>query len=90
MFVCPPATQFGVMHCNKLFGEVTERASVPPINPCHIAAKYHPDRLYKLRGCVVLNLSCFMLPHYVELFCVFLFKVDFYVSILTQQFHFLA
>ena len=67
----PPATQFGVMHCNKLFGEVTERASVPPINPCHIAAKYHPDRLYKLRGCVWTSLVlCYhiMLHHSVFFF----------------------
>lgn len=66
MFVCYPAMQFWVMRCNKLFGKVTERASVPPINLCHIATKYQHDRLHKLGLCLDLSALChhIMLHHF--------------------------
>lgn len=52
MVVCYPAAQLKRSTAMKLFGEVTETASVPPINPSHIGAEYHHDSLYKYQSCV--------------------------------------
>lgn len=55
-FVCFPDTQCSATNC--LARSLKELLSLPspPITPCHIAAKYHNDRLHKRCGC--LNLFC--------------------------------